>query len=179
MFKWITLALASVAVLGLGWTINDLRGDLKQTVAVLNQNLPPILENTKKSTTTLAELSEDLRQLRDLAGATGPRDRSLVTYADSVLDFVEASGARIGLSKKIFGSGLKDVVPAKEWVIAARKEALWLTFRVKSREELLERLCKNMFGSAWHIEAEGAKPVRLMDWLRANHPESMSAQMTP
>ena len=59
------------------------------------------------------------------------------------------------LEKKVMGSGLKEVMSAQEWVADARKEALWLTFRAKSRSEFLERLCENKFGSSWFIRFEG------------------------
>ncbi len=174
MFKWVCLILAVLAVLGLGWVINDLRIELKQTSQTVNEHLGEILLNVKKSTETLAILSEDIKQLRDLAGvASGtPRDRTLVAYADSILDFIESTDAQIGLEKKIIGSGLKSLMPAQEWVVDARKEALWLTFRAKSRNELLERLCKNKFGSSWFIEFEAKEPLPLLDWLKENHPET-------
>lgn len=174
MFKWACLVLAVLAGLGLGWVINDLRIELKQTSQTVNKHLPEILANVKKSTETLAVLSEDIKQLRDLAGvASGaPRDRTLVTYADSILDFLESTKAQIGLEKKVLGSGLKSVMPVGEWVVDARKEALWLTFRVKSHSELLERLCENKFGSSWFIQFEDKEPVPLIDWLKENHPET-------
>ena len=173
MFKWICLALAIIVVAGFGWVINDLRVELKYSSKTVNDHLPEILANIKKSTDTLAMLSEDIKQLRDLAGVVGegtPRDRTLVAYADSILDLIETTDAQIGLEKKVMGSGLKSVMSAQEWVADARKEALWLTFRAKSRSELLQRLCENKFGSSWFIRFEGKEPVPLRDWLTDNHP---------
>ena len=56
----------------------------------------------------------------------------------------------------------------------ARKEALWLTFRAKSKEELLRRLCKNKFGSDWLVvPAEGkAAPRPLLEWFAERDPEA-------
>lgn len=173
MFKWICLALAVVVVTGLGWTINDLRLEIKHTSQTVNQHLPEILANVQKSTDTLAALSEDLKQLRDLAGASGQaRDKTLVTYADSLLDLLETTDAQIGLEKKVLGGGLKSLVPAKEWVVDARKEALWLSFRASSKVELLTRLCENKFGSPWFIQFPGEEAQLLMEWLKLNHAES-------
>lgn len=173
MFKWVCLACTIVVVIGLGWVLNDLRVELEHTSQTVNEHLPEILANVKKSTETLVMLSEDIKQLRDLAGASGgSRDRTLVTYADSILDFIESSDAQIGLKKKVLGSGLKSAMLATEWVVDARKEALWLTFRAKSRNELLERLCENKFGSSWFIQFDDKDPISLIDWLKENHPET-------
>jgi len=168
MFKWACLALAVVATLGLGWVVLDLRAEVKQISATVNANLNEIMVNTRETTDTLAILADDIKQLRDLAGATAgtPRDKTLVAYADNLLDLIEATDGVIGLSKKMFGEGLKDIVSAQEWAIDARKEALWLTFRVTSRAELLERLCKNKFGSAWYIQEPDTEPILLLDWLQ-------------
>ncbi len=174
MFKWACLALAVVAILGLGWVILDLRAEVKRISATVNANLNEIMVNTRETTDTLAILAEDIKQLRDLAGVTAgtPRDKTLVAYADSLLDLLEATDAVIGLDKKMFGEGLKGTVSAQEWVIDARKEALWLTFRAASREELLERLCKNKFGSDWYIQESGVEPVLLMNWVKEHQPDT-------
>ena len=175
MFKWIGLTFTAIVVIGLGWVINDLRLEIKRTSQTVNRHLPAILENVQKSTDTLASLSEDLKQLRDLAGASGKtRDKTLVTYADSVLDLIETTDAQIGLEKKVLGGGLKSIVPAKEWVVDARKEALWLSFRASSKLELLTRLCENKFGSPWFIQFPGENAQLLLDWLKQNHSESRS-----
>jgi hypothetical protein len=148
----------------------DLRTEFKRTGRTVNQHLPEILAKTQTSTDTLAKLSEDIRQLRDLAGATGPRDATLARYADDLLDRVEsATDARIGV-EAIIGKGLKDTQPAEEWTVEARKEALYLTFAAKSREELLERLTKNKFGRDWLIQEGQSGPVRLREWLEGKRP---------
>ena len=163
--SWVSQALGVVVLLLVVVLLFDLRGEFKRTGATVNQHLPEILEKTRTSTETLAQLSDDIRQLRDLAGATGPRDATLAKYADDLLDRIEAAkDARVGV-EAIIGKGLKDPQPAKEWTAEARKEALYLTFRAKSREELLERLTKNKFGSDWFIQSGGAPPVKLREWL--------------
>jgi hypothetical protein len=180
MFKWACLSVASLFGLVLVWMINDVRSDLQGITAAVQQNLPEILAKTKTSTETLAALSSDIRQLRDLSGATDQtRDRSLAAYADSVLDLLEETDAEIGV-EKTFGSDLKDVLPAKEWVVAARKEGLWLAFRAKSRREVLERLTNTKFGSEWMIRPAGEKPQPLSEWLHEHHAETrqLSAEDT-
>ncbi len=171
--KWSCLTLVVLFAASLGWVLNDLRIVIKTSMQTLDENLPEILANTKKSTATLAVLSEDIRQLRDLAGvASGNRDRSLVVYADRLLDLIEASGGQVGLQKIIFGGGLKELLPASEWVVAARKEGLWLSFRAKSKKELFERLTKTKFGAAWHIQFDNAEPTSLADWLAQQDAET-------
>ena len=152
MFKWSCLAAAVLSLVGMGWIVNDLRLEAKKAAVLMNENLPRILENTKKSTETLAALSQDMKNLRDLAGVRGGHtDRSFVTFADEILDALEKSGGQVGLMPKLFGKELKETVDVKEWVVGARKEALWLSFRVRSRRELWEKISHNMYGSAWYL----------------------------
>ncbi len=173
MFKWACLGFAVVSVLGFAWLTNDLRVNLQRTTQTVNEKLPEILEKTRRSTEILAALAEDMKNLRDLAGASSEaRDRSLVSFADGILDRLEQTEARIGLEKKVFGSGLKETLPTRDWVVGARKEAVWQTFRCKSKEELVQRLCENMYGSKWWIQVGETPPQPLEDWIRANHPEA-------
>jgi hypothetical protein len=194
MFKWICLIAAVIFLTVLAWLVNDVRLQIRQssqvvhatgqtinehlptivdktrkTTDTLAEHLPEIVEKTRKSTETLAELAEDIRQLKELAGVTNTaRDKNLVAYADSVLDGIETSGGTIGLKKTFGGSGLKNTLPAKEWVVAARREALFLTAVAKSKKELITRLAENKFGSPWYIQFGDKQPVTLLDWLKAN-----------
>lgn len=205
MFQWACLGVAAVFLAAVTWLLNDVRLQVREATRVVDAagrdvnehlpaivdrtrkttdavatNLPEIVEKTRKSTETLAELAEDIRQLKDLAGvSTSARDKNLVAYADSVLDSVEASGGTIGLKKTLGGSGLKNAAPAKEWVVAARKEALVLTVVTKSKKELLTRLTDNKFGSAWYIQVGDQDPVSLLDWLRANHAATREVVPSP
>lgn len=173
VFKWSCFGLAVVTVGVFAWMVNDLRRELERTTHAVNSSLPPILENVKTGTATMAQLSSDIQQLRQLAGVTSaPRDRSLVVYANSVLAYLDGVKGEIGLKKKLLGRGLKDKQPVQDWVRGARKEAVWLSFRANSKRELLERLGKNMFGSAWMLEEPGKKPVALEAHLRKHHAES-------
>ena len=166
--RTLAYALGLFVALLFAWLINDLRLQLRQTSATVNEKLPSILEKTERSATALVELSEDVRQLRDLAGATGPRDATLAAYADAILDRLEGAELLVGTRGRLTGR-LDDAQPAKEWVAAARKEALWLTFRAKSKAELLDRLTKTKFGSDWHVQPPGAAtaPQPLREWIEA------------
>ena len=159
-----------------GWMLNDLRLELKRSAQTVNRDLPVILANTRKSTETLAEVSGDIKELRNLAGVEdAPRDKTLVAYADSVLDLVESQeNAQIGV-EKLIGKSLSDPLPAKEWVAGARKEAVWLTFRAKSRAELLDRLTESKFGSDWQIQFSDEPPQPLRAWLAEHHPPTAEA----
>lgn len=138
----------------------------------LSENLPDLVDRIGKTSEVIAELAEDIRQLKELAGVTsGARDKSLVAYANGLLQAVELSGGSIGVHKP-FGKGLKNTRPAAEWVVGARKEALILTILVKSKKEMLTRLGKTKLGANWMIEFPEKEPVPLIDWLRLNHPES-------
>jgi hypothetical protein len=173
---WIYHALAIAALLVLIFLLNDLRREFRRTGRAVNENLPEILEKTRTSTETLARLSEDIRQLRDLAGVTGtPRDATLARYADELLDAIEAApAARIGV-EAIIGSGLKDARPASEWTVDARKEAVYLAFAASSRAELLDRLTKNKFGREWLIQEGEKPPVKLREWLQRKFPVTRPA----
>lgn len=171
-FKWVALALAAVATGVVLWMLNDVRREMKQTNALVAEHLPQIMANMKQVTETMAHLSKDIESMRDLAGLGAPRDRSLATYADALLDLLDRqTGAQIGL-EKLVGKELKDLVPVQEWVASARKEALWLTFRAKSKTDMLDRLAKNKFGSDWMFAPASGPPVKLVDFWKANHPES-------
>ncbi len=173
IFKWSCFGLAVLVCAALIYLLNDMRAEIKRTNDTVNAHLPQILANANQATTVLAAVSKDINAFRDLAGLVDtPQDRSLVVYADSVLDFLESqTTGQIGLTK-IVGKGLKDVVTAAEWARDSRKEALWLTFRESTKQELLERMGKNKFGSDWYFTGPGIEPTKLIDFLRNNHPES-------
>jgi hypothetical protein len=195
MFKWLCLAVAVIFLVVLGWMVNDIRLQVRQSSQMVQdtgrtvnehlpiiveksrastdlvaEHLPTIVEKTCATTETLAELTEDIRQLKELLGvAHTARDQNLVAYADSVLKSIEASGGTMGLKKSLGGSGLKHPVPAREWAVGARKEAVYLTVVAKSKKELVTRLANNWLGSPWYIQVEGKDPVKLLDWLKLHH----------
>ncbi len=166
MFRWSCLGLAALVSGAMLWMVNDVRLEMKQAAQTANENLPLILERTKRSSETLMVLSDDIRQLRNLSGAADvARDKQMTVFADQVLDAIRDSDAQIGLMPKLIGSKLKELQPAEEWVAGARKEALWLLVRTKTKSDMLEKLCKNIYGSDWYIQMEGAEPEKLRDWI--------------
>ena len=170
--KWLAMAIAAIAFLYFAWVVDGLRRDLKDAAAALNENLPRILENSRKTSETLRRLSEDLEKLRNLAGLeNGSKKHALVAFADRVLDLLESTEGNIGLTRKIIGQGLKNIETLQEWVAGARKEALFLTATANNRTEFLQRLCHNKFGSEWMIQTPGSQPRPLLGWLRETHPE--------
>ena len=195
MFKWLCLTVAVIFLVVLGWMVNDIRLQVRQSsqmvqdtgqtvnehlpiiveksrtsTDIVAEHLPTIVEKTRTTTETLAELAEDVRQVKELLGvAHTARDQNLVAYADSVLKSIETSGGTIGLKKSLGGSGLKQSLPAKEWAVGARKEAVYLTVVTKSKKDLVTRLADNWLGSPWYIQIEGKEPVKLLDWLKVHH----------
>jgi hypothetical protein len=178
MFKWICLAVAIIFLTVSAWLVNDLRleihrsGQIVQTAGdTINEQLPEIVDKARTTTETLADLAEDIRQLKELAGvSTQARDKNLVAYANSVLDSIETSGGTIGLKKGFSAKGLKNPVPAREWVVGARKEAVFLTILANSKAEFTTRLTRNKFHSPWYIQVGEQEPVTLLDWLKTHHP---------
>jgi hypothetical protein len=143
---------------------------VQKSTDVVAKDLPEIVERVHRATEVVAELSEDIRQLKELAGVTNTvRDKNLVAYTDSVLTLIENSGGTIGV-KKTIGQGLKNTEPAREWVVGARKEALFLTLLVKSKKEMLKRLCRNKFGFAWYIQFGDKEPIPLAEWVETHLP---------
>jgi len=178
-FRWVALAVAAAFGATLLWMLNDLRIEAKRASTTVNEHLPQVLANVQQSTAAMAQLAKDLENLRDLAGvANVSRDRSLVGYADEILDLLEKQPGAIGLDK-VLGSGMKSTVPVAEWVRAARKEAIWLTFRANSKRELLERLGKTKFGADWYYAPPTGAPVRLIDFIAHQLPPAASDTSTP
>lgn len=178
LFRWACLLVASAALGYLCWAVEDLRREAKAATEVVNQHLPKILARVEGSSATLAALSDDIKQMRELAGASGPRDQSLTLYANRLLETIERAPVQVGV-EKLLGKGLKDPLPAAEWARDGRKEALWLAFRARSKRELLERLSKNKFGSDWLVLAEGAEPEPMASWLAARDPETKALLAAP
>ena len=171
IFVPVAVIILTLLAVWLAWMVNDLRLDLKRTTAIVNEKLPVILDNTTRTSQTLAEVSRDIKDLRNLAGVDDvPRDRTLVTYADSVLDFIQAQTDAVIGTEKLLGKKLSEPQPAAVWAAATRKEAVWLTFRAGGKTELLDRLTATKFGSAWMIHVAPAAPVPLRAWLVEHHP---------
>ncbi|MFQ3593680.1 MAG: hypothetical protein SNJ82_10935 [Gemmataceae bacterium] len=197
MLKWAYFGLTSLFVIATLVMLNDMRlqvrasarplaqvGELleanlpslvettRQNADLIADHLPEVVERTRSAAEVLGELAEDIRQLKELAGLTqNPRDKNLIAYADSVLNCIESAGGVIGVSKNV-GGGIKNTAPVKEWISSARKEALFLTLLVRSKKEMATRLTRTKLGFHWWIQPPGQGPMRLIEWLRAHHPET-------
>jgi hypothetical protein len=172
LFPWACLIVAAAPLAFLGWAVNDLRLEARRLTAALNEQLPPILDNGRRTSESVGAVAADVKQLRELLGLSDKGGEiGLAAFAAEVLTEVEKSGGVIGLKPVLIGSKLKDTRPAREWVADARKEAVWLTFRVRTKREMLEKLSHNYLGSAWWIEVGDAKVVPLTEWLGTRRPE--------
>ena len=171
MTRWFYPVLAVlVSAAGL-LMLNDLRVQARRSTETINSKLPELLDKSRRTADTLAVLADDIKRIRALAGATdGARDPALMDYATAVLDKIAGVDGVVGLMPKLVGHELKETQPAKEWVADARKEAVVLVFRAGSREELLERLCRNKFGSDWYLQVKGEGAVLLREWVKQNVP---------
>jgi hypothetical protein len=136
----------------------------------VNRDLPEMMDKTRQSAESLNQLARDLQQLRKLVGlADRPRDETLLGYANSVLDYIEEKGDRIGLAKNPLNKRLVDGQPAKQWVEAMRKPAAAIAAGALSRSDYLTALC-----GVWLIQVGDGEAMPLKDWLRANHPASQA-----
>ena len=180
MFKWICFAAACLISAVLVWMVNDLRIQVRKSVVTLNEDLPQILEQARESTATMATLSKDLQQLRELVvGNTPGRESNLIAYETEVLRLIENSNGKIGF-KKTLGSGLSDPVPAKEWVTRERKVALWDQARSRSKSDLLNRIGRSaVLNRVWYIDKGEKTATPLVDWVKANLPEASSEETDP
>jgi hypothetical protein len=144
----------------------------RETSKVVSDALPEVVDRVEKTTEVVAELSEDLKQLKELAGISQvPRDKSVVAYAESVLKLIESSGGEIGVRKNV-GSGLKNLRPAADWVREERREAAFLAVLGKSKKQMLDGIVKTKLGFSWYVQLPGKKPMTLLAWLKENHAET-------
>ncbi len=166
MFKWLcfgtTLVLAGVIT----WMVNDIRVSTKQT-----------LEKARVTAEIAADVSQDIKGLRKLAGiGGGGTDKGFTEYANEVMDLFDGAGkdAKIGVLKK---GALKDPVPADEWTHGERKKALVLVWSAKSKADILKGICHNIWGSEFGIQIGNAPPVSLEEWIKSRHPASKELKL--
>src|SRR5262249_17482561 len=130
-----------------------------KTTAMVNEHLPPIVKRAEAMAETFAEISEDLKQIKELGGLmNSPRDKNIVSYATRVVQLIEKQNAVSG-TKKLTGKGLSLPIPAKEWAVGARKESLFLAAVVRSRGEYLNRLCVSILQRKWYIQFDDEEPI--------------------
>ncbi len=198
MFKWACLLVATAFLGFVAWVLNDVRlevrrtsNNLNATSESINENLPPILEKTRKATDalgddipqivtrtrdvseTVGELAADLRKMKTaMARLKTERDPDLTDYADSILDFVGQTDALVGAKPLVsLGSALQNPVPAKAWAASARNEAVLATIINKSKLGVLTSMTSNAVGQPWYVQF-GNRRELMLDWLKAQHPET-------
>jgi hypothetical protein len=140
---------------------------VRSSAETVTEHLPEIVERVDRTTEVVAELADDIRQLKELAGVgVTKRDENLVAYTNGALKAVAESGGTVG-AKKLVGKGLKNPQPAAEWVAGKRKWATLMLLRFKSKKEVAIWLCKG-----WYIELPGKEMVPLLEWLKEHHAET-------
>lgn len=183
VFRWVCFGFAAVCTVAALWMLNDVR----TKVNTRTEKLPELIENSRQATATLKELSQDIKDLRTLAGAaTGNRDASFVRYATDVLTLIESEGKDCkilhGKSENTTGKVLNGVkklvkgedtpVPVEEWLRSARKEAVYRVFMAKSKQQLLHDLCTTTLGEPFLIENKEGQVQPLEEWVKERHEPS-------
>jgi len=191
MFKWTCLAVATAGLVAFLWMVNDMRLEVNRVGKMVEKHLPPILENaqdasvsvkerlpvileeTEKSVTTLAELTEDVRQFKELFGdmQDAKQNPKLAKHATSVLNLIDSQQeAAIGLEPTEEGGDVKSPVPAQQWVKSARRDARFLNLITRSPGELMERLTTSKSGAPLYIQLANEAPKKLLDWVMKHQP---------
>jgi hypothetical protein len=159
------------------WTLHDLKTDVKHTTAgvretnaLVQEKLPPILDNSQRASEMLVKLTEDITAIRNLIsplagdGSGKGSPVALAKFADKVLLSIQSQDVMIH-SK---GSSPRK---AAEWAKGERKEALYLAFSVNSKRELLDKMCQTVFGNPWMVSADGKGGEPMRAWLLRKYPE--------
>lgn len=185
MFKWVCLGVGTVLFCLFGgtllWMVNDLRTDAKPVLTDLKRDMPTIVNNTKKSTTALAEVSDDIKAVRTVLGLTAGKDKKLIVYTGEILDLIEKEGAGatiltdtkgVGVATKLLDKLAGDKpLTVETWVANTRSKALWVAlFGSTSKDEVLDRLCHNKVGLPFLIQVGKNDPVPLKDWVKSKLP---------
>ena len=195
-FRWVCYGTAVLFGVILLWMIADLRAQVKESLntaqetaregnramKTVNEKLPQIVTEVKKGTETLAELSEDVKLIKSVAGVGNDDQqrglRGLALYADALQKvFAEQTEGKeaVILLEKIFGADLKKHSTADEFLVALNKEMVTVILPLsKSREEILWRVCTSAPPRRvpFHIQFPDQEPIPLEQFLREKHPAS-------
>lgn len=160
MFKWTCFLVGSILGIVALWMLNDIRAHTQEQLVKIGE-----------IATVGVEVSKDVQRLRKIGGLT-KGDPELGDYTISVLEFIDehAKDGKISDNKE-----MKKAEKLSEWMVNARKEALMLVFKEKSKEDILYKLSTTAplpKRHPWFIQVAGAAPVSLEEWIRSNHPES-------
>src|SRR5262249_35546606 len=137
------------------------------------EDVPEIIEKSRDITDRVAEMTADVRTLKEaLAKVKVDRDPEMLRYAADLLDAVEASKAEVGVKPVTGIGGLRDAIPAHQWVLKGHKEANLLTLLASSKAELASKLTHTALGSPYLMKFPGKRAVDMLEWLKENHPET-------
>ena len=159
-------------------TINShlpgLLAQTQQAVGSINQNLPKLLAGTERAVDGIGDLSDGFKQYQGLLGAVhvASQNKDLFSYGSSILGLIGGLDAKIGTKKKDDSGGLTQAMPAKQWAVASKKNAHFLSLAATSKAEMLHGLARTTASAPWHIQIGDGAPRLLADWILEKHPES-------
>lgn len=195
LFRWACFGAAAVFGVALLYLVWDLKrdvtasldaaqetiGEANAAVAVVNQELPQIVKEVKRGSETLSGVAKDVELIKSVAGIQADQTRGvrgLAVYANEVQQVLasqtEGQNATI-MIEEIFGSDLKDVESAEEFLVGLSKEMVAIILPLaKSNQEILYRVCHSSppRRKPFFIRFGDAEPVRLEEFLKKHHPAS-------
>jgi hypothetical protein len=163
--------------------------ETEQAGKTLNSSLPPLVKRSEAlvghaeiAVDSLADLTDSFKQYRDLMGIVhgASSNKPLLAYGTSLLDFIGAQKATIGVKPSAPPSGPKDgasppalqrAMPASEWARAARKDVAFLSLIAGSKEEMLHGLARTRSMAPLQIQLADQVPRLLGDWLHRESPQ--------
>lgn len=193
MFKWACLAAACIFAAIMIYLIVDLKQDVTRSIgsaetALVNANealstvngkLPTIVEEVKRGTETLSQVAEDIKLMKSVVGIE-KNDRGLrglATYADEIqqvlVEFTDGKNAMI-LIEEVFGSDLKPVETAEEFLVGLNKEMVIILAVSKSKQEVLWRATRSGIPrrAPYYVQIGDTDPLLVSDVIRQNHEPS-------
>jgi hypothetical protein len=149
----------------------------ERATSTLDARLPPLLARADTAAGNLSELSENLKQCRDLMAILheSRQNKDLLAYGSGILDLVGQQKASVGVLPPTPPSPaprLERSVPAKAWAGHARKDVQFLSLIAKNKGEVLHGLARTMSASPWYIQLGEQAPRLLASWIKETHPES-------
>ncbi len=136
-----------------------------------------IVQDVRTTTAAASSASEQFTLISQLlGGAVKEGDPGDIAYAVSVLDLIDKTDAKIGTKR--FGK-IRSALSGTDWVASQRNESAALVmFRHVSKKVYLKEICATWVGTSYYIKVDDSKPIKLVDWLKANHPETKSLYET-
>lgn len=148
----------------------------EKATETLNTQLPTLLVHSEMAVDSISDLSYNFKQYKGLMTVVhaANQDKGLFSYGASILNFLSESDATIGVKKP--GGGLKHAMPAKAFASAAKSDVQFLSLVSKSKEEMLNGLCRSNSMGELHIQVGSRDPRPLSAYLKETHSESKEIQ---